>query len=162
VQTPSGKKRPIRLGDTVKLKTLNSIGVVTALAAADAEVQVGRLRVRAKLDELELRGSPEPEAENLKSQISNSKVELAPSPGLELDIRGRTVEEALPELERYLDAAYLAGLPWVRIIHGKGTGKLRQGVREFLRSSPAVKSHETGKDDEGGEGVTVVKLAVGE
>ncbi|MBF8285963.1 MAG: MutS2 family protein [Anaerolineales bacterium] len=162
VRTASGRTRPIRLGDTVKLKTLNSIGVVTALAAADAEVQVGRLRVRAKLDELELRGSPEPEAENLKSQISNSKVELAPSPGLELDIRGRTVEEALPELERYLDAAYLAGLPWVRIIHGKGTGKLRQGVREFLRSSPAVKSHETGKDDEGGEGVTVVKLAVGE
>jgi DNA mismatch repair protein MutS2 len=162
VKTASGRTRPIRLGDTVKLKTLNSIGVVTTLAAADAEVQVGRLRVRAKLDELELRGSPEPEAENLKSQISNSKVELAPSPGLELDIRGRTVEEALPELERYLDAAYLAGLPWVRIIHGKGTGKLRQGVREFLRSSPAVKSHETGKDDEGGEGVTVVKLAVGE
>jgi len=162
VKTASGRTRPIRLGDTVKLKTLNSIGVVTTLAAAEAEVQVGRLRVRAKLDELELRGSPEPEAENLKFQISNSKVELAPSPGLELDIRGRTVEEALPELERYLDAAYLAGLPWVRIIHGKGTGKLRQGVREFLRSSPAVKSHETGKDDEGGEGVTVVKLAVGE
>ena len=162
MKTASGRTRPIRLGDTVKLKTLNSIGVVTALAAAEAEVQVGRLRVRAKLDELELRGSPEQEAEGRRhaERAESRPTELAPSPGLELDIRGRTVEEALPELERYLDAAYLAGLPWVRIIHGKGTGKLRQGVREFLRSSPAVKSHETGKDDEGGEGVTVVKLAV--
>ena len=162
VKTASGRTRPIRLGDTVKLKTLNSIGVVTALAAADAEVQVGRLRVRAKLDELELRGSPEQEAEGSRREAEGRETTLAPSPGLELDIRGRTVEEALPELERYLDAAYLAGLPWVRIIHGKGTGKLRQGVREFLRASPVVKSHETGKDDEGGEGVTVVKLAVGE
>jgi DNA mismatch repair protein MutS2 len=160
VQTPSGKKRPIRLGDTVKLKTLNSIGVVTALAAADAEVQVGRLRVRAKLDELELRGSPEPAEIEPPTSNFQPPTELHPSPGLELDIRGRTVEEALPELERYLDAAYLAGLPWVRIIHGKGTGKLRQGVRDFLRASPVVKSHETGKDDEGGEGVTVVKLAL--
>ena len=162
VKTPSGRKRAIRLGDTVKLKALNSIGVVTTLAAADAEVQVGRLRVRAKLDELELRGTPEAEEiSNPKPQIPNPRVEAAPSPGLELDIRGQTVEEALPELERYLDAAYLAGLPWVRIIHGKGTGKLREGVRGFLRSSPMVKSHESGKDGEGGDGVTVVKLAVG-
>ena len=85
---------------------------------------------------------------------------LPVSPGLELDIRGQTVEEALPELERYLDAAYLAGLPWVRIIHGKGTGKLRQGVREFLRASPVVKSHAGGEETEGGDGVTVVKLAL--
>jgi DNA mismatch repair protein MutS2 len=85
---------------------------------------------------------------------------LHPSPGLELDIRGQTVEDALPELERYLDAAYLAGLPWVRIIHGKGTGKLRQGVREYLRASEVVKSHESGKENEGGDGVTVVKLAL--
>ncbi len=84
------------------------------------------------------------------------------SPGLEFDIRGQTVEEALPALERYLDAAYLAGLPWVRIIHGKGTGKLRQGVRDFLRTSPVVQSQETGREGEGGDGVTVVKLALAE
>ncbi len=75
-------------------------------------------------------------------------------------MRGQTVDEALPELERYLDAAYRASLPWVRLIHGKGTGKLRQGVREFLRASPVVKSFESGQDKEGGEGVTVVKLLV--
>jgi DNA mismatch repair protein MutS2 len=163
VKTRAGKSRPIRLGDTVKLKTLNSIGVVTALAAADAEVQVGRLRVRAKLDELELRGSPDSEAEGGRPAPDAPRPALDhASPGLEFDIRGQTVEDALPELERYLDAAYLAGLPWVRIIHGKGTGKLRQGVRGFLRASPVVKSLESGKDNEGGEGVTVVRLAVGE
>jgi DNA mismatch repair protein MutS2 len=77
-------------------------------------------------------------------------------------MRGQTVEEGLAGLERYLDAAYLAGLPWVRIIHGKGTGKLRQGVREYLRTSPVVTSLEAGQEGEGGDGVTVAKLAVAE
>jgi DNA mismatch repair protein MutS2 len=162
-------RRAIRLGDTVKLKTLSSMGVVTALTAAEAEVQVGRMRIRAKLDEIELRGSPEPDARLAAaappapapaSARRASQPALHPSPGLEFDIRGQTVEDALPELERYLDAAYLAGLPWVRIIHGKGTGKLRQGVRDYLRASEVVKSYESGKENEGGDGVTVVKLAL--
>jgi DNA mismatch repair protein MutS2 len=59
-----------------------------------------------------------------------------------------------------MDAAYLAGLPWVRIIHGKGTGKLRQAVRQALSQHPHVRSFEAGGDKEGGEGVTVAKLAV--
>ena len=151
-------RRALRLGDTVKLKALNSIGVVTALSATEAEVQVGRMRIRAKLDEVELRGTPDDQPRAPEAPLAALK--LAPSPGLELDIRGQTGEEALPELERYLDAAYLAGMPWVRIIHGKGTGKLRQKVREFLRANPVVKSHESGKEDEGGDGVTVVKLAL--
>ena len=151
-------RRPIRLGDTVKLKALNSIGVVTALTATEAEVQVGRMRIRARLNEVELRGSPE--AAPLPEPDEAPRHTLHASPGLELDIRGQTVEEALPELERYLDSAYLAGMPWVRIIHGKGTGKLRQGVREHLRANPVVKSHESGQEGEGGDGVTVVKLAV--
>jgi DNA mismatch repair protein MutS2 len=153
-------RRALRLGDTVKLKTLNSIGIVTALTAAEAEVQVGRMRIRAKLDEVELRGSPEASEPILDPFGTTRSRPLPVSPGLELDIRGQTVEEALPGLEHYLDAAYLAGLPWVRIIHGKGTGKLRQGVREFLRASPVVKSHEGGQETEGGDGVTIVKLAL--
>ena len=74
-------------------------------------------------------------------------------------MRGKRSDEALDALERYLDSAYLAGLPWVRIIHGKGTGKLRQTVREALSHHPHVKSYESGGDKEGGEGVTVAKLA---
>jgi DNA mismatch repair protein MutS2 len=157
VKTPSGKTRAVRLGDTVKLRALNSIGVVTALSASEAEVKVGRVRVRAKLDEVELRGAAE-EKEEPPAPSEPAPAER-PSPGLELDIRGKTVEEALPELEQYLDDAYYAGLPWARIIHGKGTGKLRQGVRDFLRQSPLVKSHAAGQDEEGGEGVTIVRFA---
>ncbi|MCC7360040.1 MAG: endonuclease MutS2 [Anaerolineales bacterium] len=157
-------RRAIRLGDTVKLKHLNSIGVVTALTAAEAEVQVGRMRIRAKLDEIVLRASPEEDilaaTRPAPAPDAAPKIGLHPSPGLELDLRGQIVEDALSEVERYLDAAYLAGLPWVRLIHGKGTGKLRQAVREYLRASPVVKSHETGQEAEGGDGVTVVKLAL--
>ena len=79
---------------------------------------------------------------------------------MELDLRGQSAEDALATLDDYLDRAYLAGMPFVRIIHGKGTGKLRQGVRAHLRASPVVKSHEAGQEAEGGDGVTVVKLAV--
>jgi DNA mismatch repair protein MutS2 len=159
-QSPVEKKRAVRLGDTVKLKTLNQIGTVTALTATEAEVKVGRLRVRTKLDEIEFRG-PAPNSEPEASPSLRHSAPKAESPGLELDLRGKTVEEALPELEQYLDQAYLAELPWVRVIHGKGTGKLRQAVRDFLRNHPQVKSHATGAENEGGEGVTVVKLAVG-
>jgi len=66
----------------------------------------------------------------------------------------------LDKMEKYLEQAYLSSLPFVRIIHGKGTGKLRQAVREALRGHTYVKSFEEGKDNEGGEGVTVAKLNV--
>ncbi len=68
------------------------------------------------------------------------------------------VDEALETLERYLEKAYLAGLPFVRIVHGKGTGRLRTAVRDALRGHAYVKSFEEGGDKEGGEGVTIAKL----
>jgi DNA mismatch repair protein MutS2 len=77
---------------------------------------------------------------------------------MELDLRGLTVDDMLIELDRYLDTAYLASLPFVRIIHGKGTGALRQAVREELRGHPLVGEFRTGENSEGGEGVTVAKL----
>ena len=82
------------------------------------------------------------------------------TPPLELDIRGRTIEGALEELEKRLDAAFLAGMPLVRIIHGKGTGKLRQAVRQELKNNAYVSSFEPGHQSEGGDGVTRVKLAI--
>ena len=77
---------------------------------------------------------------------------------MELDLRGLRADEALDALDNYLDTAYLSGMPYVRIIHGKGTGKLRQVVRKALSQHPQVKSFEAGGDKEGGEGVTVVKF----
>ena len=89
---------------------------------------------------------------------SGGKQPRPPSPGMELDLRGLTVDDMLLELDRYLDQAYLAGLPFVRIIHGKGTGALRQAVREELRGHPLVGEFRAGENSEGGEGVTVAKL----
>ena len=88
-------------------------------------------------------------------------VSAAPSPGVRLDLRGCTVEEALQRLDRHLDAAARAGLPWVRIIHGKGSGALRRAVRDFLGDYPLISGYEPGGDREGGAGVTVAKLTAG-
>ena len=83
---------------------------------------------------------------------------LHQSPGIEIDLRGQRSEDALDNLNGYLEKAYLAKLPWVRIIHGKGTGKLRNVVRGAMDVHPHVDSFEAGKQEEGGDGVTVVKL----
>jgi DNA mismatch repair protein MutS2 len=85
---------------------------------------------------------------------------MVSSPGIELNLRGKLVEDGLEELERYLEKAYSSGLLFVRIVHGKGTGKLREAVRNALKSSPYVASFEEPKDNEGGAGVTVAKMAV--
>ena len=168
-------RRAIRLGDRVHLRTLNTHGVVTSLGEDEAELQIGALRIRARLAELQLDGEPAPAVEKrsplpdgqlptardlLAARKSRPEAILPESPGIELDLRGQRAEEALDALERYLDAAYLAGLPWVRIIHGKGTGKLRLSVREALSSHPHIKSFESGAENEGGDGVTVAKLAL--
>ena len=76
----------------------------------------------------------------------------------EIDLRGMTVDEMVPVLEKYLDDAYLAGLPYARIIHGKGTGVLRRAVRDLLREHPLVASYRPGEPNEGGDGVTIVKF----
>ena len=77
----------------------------------------------------------------------------------ELHLRRLTVDEALFRLERFLNDAFLAGLPTVRLIHGKGTGTLRQAVREQLKTHPLVKSFRPAELEEGGDGATIVELA---
>ena len=77
---------------------------------------------------------------------------------MEIDLRGMMAEDALAKLDDYLDKAYLSGMPFVRIIHGKGTGKLRQEVRAALKNNPQVATFEIGLESEGGDGVTVAKI----
>ena len=153
---------PVRLGSKVMVRTLGQEGIVRAIGEDKIEVQIGNLRVRARLSDLMLRGSAEAEEGQRKTVVGSrsSKVIRATgeSPGIELDLRGQRADEALDKLDGYLDRAYLARLPWVRIIHGKGTGKLRNVVRESLGQHPQVKSFESGKDGEGGDGVTVASL----
>ena len=148
----------LKLGERVRVSTLNAEGVVTALGESDAEVQVGSLRVRARLVDIQRIAASQESSDGLALNVERSTFNPKPSPGMEVSLRGMMVEEALEALERYLDQAYLAGLPFVRIVHGKGTGKLRAAVREALRGHSYVKSFEEGGEKEGGEGVTIAKI----
>ena len=156
--SPGAPQRPIRPGDTVWVHPLNAKGQVLEIDDQEAEVQVGRARTRVSPRVLELRAPAPPPTEREGLGEGVVAFDTAPSPGVRLDLRGCTVEEALYRLDRHLDAASLAQLPWVHIIHGKGTGALRQAVRGFLADHPLVSTYEGGSHREGGAGVTVAKL----
>jgi DNA mismatch repair protein MutS2 len=116
--------------------------------------------MRAGIDELKFKSREEEERE-IESETYTAKVSSQEdAPSMEIDLRGKRVDEGLQLLERYLDSAFLAKLPWVRIIHGKGTGRLRANVRQALNESGHVASWEEGRDGEGGAGVTVAKLLI--
>lgn len=156
----------LRLGERVTVSTLNAEGVVTALGESDAEVQIGTIRMRARLSDLVRRASEQSSVSSKQKaesgkQIAESGRPNTKSPGMEVDLRGLMAEDALDKMERYLEQAFLSGLPFVRIIHGKGTGRLRQAVREALRGHEYIKSFEEGGSTEGGEGVTVAILKSG-
>ncbi|MCC6300140.1 MAG: endonuclease MutS2 [Anaerolineales bacterium] len=166
-QSSSNVHRPLSLGERVLVSALNAEGVVTAVSDSDAEVQVGSLRVRARMSELVRKSDSESKVESdaLSSSKGQKSSDLRPatfdstkSPGLELNLRGKLVDEGLDELEKYLERAYSAGLLFVRIVHGKGTGKMRDAVRNALKSSEYVASFEEPKDNEGGAGVTIAKM----
>jgi DNA mismatch repair protein MutS2 len=160
VVRPSGDRMdgPIEVGDRVWVPTLQASGAVLSLndRAGEAEVQIGNFRLKLPLKRLELRQKAikdEPPA-----RINVHAGAMVDSPGIEFDMRGERVEDGLAKLERYLDNAYIARLPWVRIIHGKGTGVLRDAVRTLLRQHPSVAEFRNGETGEGGDGVTVAKL----
>lgn len=151
---PTSAPRPLRYGDIVRVKTLNANGEVAEVVGNEVEVQVGRMRMRVKISDLERVRTAQPAEETREIYVP----EKPQSPGMELDIRGVNVEEGLSLLEDYLDRASRVALPFSRIIHGKGTGVLRQAIRNALKRHPLIKSFETGQDGEGGDGVTVVKF----
>ena len=119
---------PLLPGDKVWVPSLQASGEVVSVGSREVEVKVGGFRLKLAPTRVELRQR----GEQLAVQSSNISAPEPPSPNMELDLRGLTVDDMLVELDRYLDTAYLAGLPFVRIIHGKGTGALRQAVRDEL------------------------------
>ena len=151
-----------RVGDTVFLDALNAEGVIVDMDDKAAGVQVGSLRVRASYDDMRRRNRSERRAAERGHKREYKPSDPLPppvqSPGMELDIRGKRVEEALEIVDRYVDAAYTSGLPFGRIIHGKGTGRLRQAVRTFLHDHTLVSKVTQGQNDEGGAGVTVIHM----
>lgn len=155
---PSGHKKSaaIQAGDDVKVISLNQKGSVVELHGNEATVQLGIMRMKVAIADLELLQSapvkqPQKQAASLK-RTKDDDVKL------ELDLRGENLEEAIMEVDRFLDEAFLSGLGLVHLIHGKGTGVLRTGIQQYLRRHSHVKSYRNGAFNEGGVGVTVVEL----
>jgi len=146
---------PLQPGDKVWVPSLGASGEVAVVGVHEVEIKVGSFRLRLAQSRVELRQR----GEQLAMQVHpTGSLPRPSSPGMELDLRGLIVDDMLIELDRYLDTAYLAGLPFVRLIHGKGTGALRQAVRDELRGHPLVGEFRPGDSAEGGEGVTVARL----
>ena len=157
-------------GDQVRLKSMNKIAVVQREVEKDLfEVALGPIKMRVKRDELcepqpsgesTVSGKADPLAAARKQKNVHVTITSANTDALRMEINliGRTVDEATDELETYLDRAFLAGLPSVRIIHGHGAGILRRGVREFLKSHPHVATIAEAPQNEGGQGATLVEL----
>jgi DNA mismatch repair protein MutS2 len=164
VQMPEGIDWTPHLGDAVWLETLKAEGTITELDKQEAMVQIGNLKVRANLRDLK---KPTRAERKVLKRKRASTYEYSPeltmpkgqSPGLELDLRGARVEDALRRLDEYVDAAYLSGLPFARIIHGKGTGALRRAIQERVREHALISKSVTAPPKEGGEGVTIIYMA---
>jgi DNA mismatch repair protein MutS2 len=160
----------IAAGDQVRIKSMNKIAVVQREVEKDLfEVALGPIKMRVKREDLSevsrSEGSSagekaDPLAAARKQKNVHVTVTSASTDALrtEINLIGRTVDEATEELEKYLDRAFLAGLPGVRIIHGHGAGILRRGVREFLKSHPHVATIAEAPQNEGGQGATLVEL----
>lgn len=154
--------RPLQVGDQVLVRSVGLMGEILTIDEDEqaADVQVGGFRMRAALDELRREKQDAAEPFRRTTAERRSSLPVVPDVPLTLDMRGWRASEVAGRLDRYLNDAYMAGMPFVRIVHGKGTGALRQVVRQAITGHPLVTSFSGGGSD-GGEGVTVVHLAVG-
>lgn len=152
------RRHDVSVGDTVKVLSYGQQGVITKkLADHEFEVQIGILKVKVT----------DRDVEKISTQAAPKKAERAvrSSRGLrstrassELDLRGQRYEEALTNLDRYIDSSLLAGLNTVTIIHGIGTGAIRNGVQQYLKRNSHVKSYSYAPANQGGTGATIVQL----
>ena len=151
---------PLQIGDTVRVLSFNQTAELVGLSAnrSEAEVQMGALRLRVNADNIE-RISKRKAADERRLDVVIPRLEDRPPVDRQLDMRGWRVEDALEQLESYLNDAALSGLASVRILHGKGTGALRSAVRQQLSRHPLVKSYAAAPPQEGGDGVTIVSLS---
>ncbi len=153
--------KALHIGDTVKVLSMNLTGTVSTLPDAKGMlfVQMGILRSKVSLSDLQLIDEAVITGPNL-NRTGSGKIKMTKSASVspEINLLGKTVDEALSELDKYLDDAYLAHLPSVRIVHGKGTGALRKGVHNYLRRMKHVASFHLGEFGEGDAGVTIVEF----
>lgn len=147
--------KDLKPGETVYITNLDQTGqVLNVMEQSDeVQVQVGIMKINVHISNLR-RTEEKKEAISGKRVPSNRNIAVS----MELDVRGRNVEEALIEIDKYLDDVFLAGIKEVTIIHGKGTGMLRNGIHKHLRHHPHVESFRLGKFGEGESGVTIIKI----
>lgn len=152
------EKRKIEPGDEVMVYSLNQKGHVVEMAGAkEALVQLGIMKMKVSLDDLEL-VSAAPVKKQVQKTATVLKRTRDSNTKSELDLRGTNLEEAIIEVDRFIDEAFLGNLGQIYIIHGKGTGILRTGIQEYLRKHKHVKSYRLGNYGEGGTGVTIAEL----
>lgn len=163
-QPKANNKAPkkLRLGDSVQVLTLNQRGIVTTLpnAKGDLFVQMGILRSQVNIKDLVLIQEESQASSKTFAKSSAGKIKMSKSSSIsaEINLIGKTVDEALIELDKYLDDAYLAHLSTVRVVHGKGTGALRNAVQNYLRRVKYVEDFHLGEFGEGDAGVTIVNF----
>ena len=156
------KASDFHLGDSVKVLSMNLTGTVNSLPDAKGNlfVQMGILRSQVNISDLELIEEPLTVTAKQMRRTSSGKMKMGKSMHVspEINLLGKTVDEAVAELDKYLDDAYIAHLSPVRIVHGKGTGALRNGIHQYLRRQKHIKSFRLGAFGEGDAGVTIVEF----
>ena len=164
VKKPKKQYKPsdFKLGETVKVLSMNLTGTISSLpdSRGNVTVQMGILRSQVHISDLEIIEEANPYAPKSFKRTSKGKLKMSKSLSVspEINLLGKTVDEAVSELDKYLDDALLSHLSTVRVVHGKGTGALRKGIHEFLRRQKHVKSYRLGEFGEGDAGVTIVEL----
>ncbi|MFP3124897.1 endonuclease MutS2 [Ectobacillus funiculus] len=154
-QVQTAPQKALRPGDEVKVLTFGQKGqLLEKVSDKEWSVQIGILKMKVKEKDMQYISSPKQTEKRTLATVKGKDYHV----GLELDLRGERYEEALHRVEKYIDDALLANYPRISIIHGKGTGALRQGVQEYLKKHRAVKSFRYGDAGEGGLGVTVVEF----
>ena len=163
-QKPKKTYKPsdFKLGESVKVLSMNLTGTISSLpdSRGNVTVQMGILRSQVHISDLEIIEEQNPYAPKNMRRTGSGKIKMSKSLSVspEINLLGKTVDEAVAELDNYLDYAFLSHLNSVRVVHGKGTGALRKGIHEYLRRQKHVKSYHLAEFGEGDAGVTIVNL----
>lgn len=153
-------KDDIKVGDKIKVITLDQMGEVISLPdeKGDVQIKVGAMKIFINLEDLMVVDQPKKTNKSGKIRSSGLLSSKAKSISTSINVIGQNLDDATDNVLKYLDDAYMAGLKEVTIIHGRGAGILQSGLRQMLNKNKQVASHRRGKFDEGGDGVTVVKF----
>ena len=157
-KTSSKPPKTLKVGDTVQIVNLNQTGTVINPpdSKGDVQIRVGIMKIKAHISNLKLIKPPEEKKPERK--VYSERLNKTMSACTEVDIRGQNVEDAIYILDKFIDDAMLCSLHQIRIIHGKGTGVLRNGIHQYLKKHPGIRTYHLAAFGEGDSGVTIAEL----